>query len=149
MLSKIAKLGALCLLLAGCENNTETGALTGAGVGALSGGLIAGNATGAVVGGAIGAGAGALIGYGLDQADRDKMQQNSPNTLNRIDNKEQLSVDDVKEMAKNGLSDDVIIDQIKSTHSIYYLTADQIISLKKAGVSQKVIDYMIQTGNQS
>lgn len=138
----------LPIVLTSCESKAGTGALAGAGVGALSGGLITHSATGAIVGGAIGAAAGGLIGYALDEQDREIMQQKSPQTLQKIDNKEQLSVDDIKAMAKNGLSDNVIIGQIQSTHSVFHLTTNEIIDLKDSGVSQKVIDYMIQTGNQ-
>lgn len=134
-------------LLTSCESKTGTGALAGAGVGALAGGLIAGNATGALIGGAVGAAGGALIGAALDAQDRDNLQQNSPQTLQKIDNREQLSIYDVEAMAKNGLSDDVIIRQIQNTKSVFYLTSDQIIELKQAGVSEKVIEYMMQTGN--
>jgi uncharacterized membrane protein YebE (DUF533 family) len=133
--------------LTGCATKTQTGALTGAGVGALAGGLIGGNAAGALIGGAVGAAGGALIGYALDQQDRDNLQQQSPQTLNRIDHGQELSVNDIKAMSKAGIKDEVIISQIHSTHSIFHLSADQIIDLKDSGVSQNVIDAMIQTGN--
>jgi len=83
---------------------------------------------------------------GLDDSDRDSMQRESPRTLKKIDNGEQLSTDDVKKMTKAGLSDNVIVDQIHSTHSVFYLSTADIIDLKNAGVSQKVIDAMIQSG---
>ncbi|MES2344443.1 MAG: glycine zipper domain-containing protein [Chlamydiota bacterium] len=130
-----------------CATKTQTGALAGAGVGALAGGLIGGSATGALIGGAVGAAGGALIGYALDQQDRDNLQQQSPQTLNRIDHGQQLSTNDVKAMSKAGIKDDVIINQIHSTNSVFYLSADQIIDLKDSGVSQNVINYMIQTSN--
>ena len=133
------------VVLAGCESKAGTGALVGGGGGALIGGL-AGGGTGALIGGAVGAVGGAIIGWTLDEHDRAVMEQKSPNTLRRIDNGEQLSVQDVKNMSRNGLKDDTIINQIKATNSTYRLTADQIIDLKKSGVSQRVIDYMIQTG---
>ena len=114
----------------------------------VRGALIAGTPQGALIGGAIGAGAGALIGASLDAQDREMMQQNSPRTVQRIDRGEQLSIDDIKEMSKNGLSDNVIIGQIQSTDSVYFLSTNQIIDLKNSGVSQRVIDYMIQTGNR-
>ncbi len=139
-------LGSLSLVCSGCETKTQTGALVGAGAGALAGGLIGGG-TGAVIGGAVGAAGGALVGAALDAQDRDNLQQNSPQTLHKIDNQQQLSPSDVEAMAKNGLHDDVIIDQIKATHSVFYLTSDEIIELKKAGVSEKVITYMINTGS--
>ena len=132
----------------GCENKAGTGALVGAGGGAVTGALISHNASGALIGGAAGAVGGAIIGAALESSDRDSLQKQSPRTLNKIDNKEQLSVDDVKKMSKAGLSDNVIISQIQATNSVFYLSTADIIDLKNAGVSQRVIDYMIQTGNQ-
>lgn len=141
------KFAVILLLLSACESKTGTGALVGAGAGATIG-AVAGGGRGALIGGAAGAVGGAIIGYLLEQEDRDRLQRQSPRTLNKIDNGEHLSVSDVKKMSKAGLSDTVIIDQIKATHSIFYLSTADIIDLKKSGVSQKVIDYMIQTGNQ-
>ncbi|MBI2742302.1 MAG: hypothetical protein HYX48_00090 [Chlamydiales bacterium] len=133
------------LVLAGCESKAGTGALVGAGGGALIGG-VAGGGTGALIGGAVGAGTGALIGYALDEQDRKIMESRSPQTLDRIDRGQQMTVQDIKNMSKNGLKDETIINQIKATNSVYHLTSDQIIDLKKSGVSQNVIDYMIETG---
>lgn len=56
-----------------------------------------------------------------------------------------MSIDEVVRLAKEGLSDDVIVSQIKATYSYFELTTDDIIELKKAGVSEKVIDAMIKT----
>lgn len=134
------------LLFCSCQSKAGTGALVGAGVGVTAGALISHSAGGALIGGAIGAAAGGLVGYALDEQDRKTLQENSPHTLNRIDKGEQLSVRDVKEMSKNGLNDNVIINQIKSTRSVFHLTSREIIDLKNSGVSQRVIDYMIQTG---
>jgi len=134
------------LLLCACESKTGQGAFVGAGIGAVSGAAISGNAGGALIGGAIGAGTGALIGSALDAQDREIMGQRSPQTLDRIDNQEQLSLEDIKQMTRNGLSDPTIIHEIRATYSIFHLSSEQIIDLKKAGVSQDVITYMIQTG---
>jgi outer membrane lipoprotein SlyB len=138
--------GTAVILLSSCESKTGQGAAIGLGVGAVSGALITGSAGGALVGGAIGAGTGAIIGAALDDDDRENMRQNSPSTLHRIDNQQQLTLDDIKQMSKNGLRDQVIMDQIRSTHSVFYLTSSEIVDLKKAGVTQNVIDFMIQTG---
>ncbi|MFI5334816.1 MAG: glycine zipper domain-containing protein, partial [Chlamydiales bacterium] len=138
-------LSLVMVVLASCESKAGTGALVGGGGGALVGGLMGGG-TGALIGGAVGAVGGAVIGYTLDEHDRAVMQQRSPQTLRKIDQGEQLSLQDVKNMSRNGLKDDTIISQIQATNSSFRLTADQIIDLKKSGVSQKVIDYMIQTG---
>ena len=140
--------GSLSVMLFSCETKTETGALAGAGVGALAGGLIGGGATGAVIGGAVGAAGGALVGSALDAQDRSNLEQNSPETLNRLDQRQQLTLKDIEEMSKNRISDKTIIEEIKATSSVFYLSSDDIIQLKKAGVSQKVIDYMIQTSQQ-
>ena len=134
------------ILLSGCETKAETGALVGAGGGALAGGLITGSAGGALIGGAVGAAAGGLIGYALDRQDREIMQNRAPDTLDRIDRAQQLSVEDVKKMSSAGLRDEVIIDQIYATRSVFHLSAQDIVDLKRAGVSQKVIDAMVRTG---
>lgn len=138
-------LAAATLFLGSCESKAGTGALVGGGGGALVGGL-AGGGTGALIGGAVGAVGGAIIGATLDAHDRDVMQERSPNTLSRIDNGQQLTIGDVKNMSRNGLSDDTIINQLKATNSTYNLSNSQVRDLQDAGVSQRVIDYMIKTG---
>jgi hypothetical protein len=83
----------------------------------------------------------------LDESDRSSLEKQSPRTLNKIDNGEQLSTDDIKKMTRAGISNEVIINQINATQSVFYLSSADIVDLKKAGVSQKVVSYMIQTGN--
>lgn len=90
----------------------------------------------------------ALLASALDEADRSSLQKQSPRTLKKIESGQQLSTDDIKKMAQAGLSDEVIIDQIHQTKSIFYMSSADIVDLKKAGVSQRVINHMIQTGNQ-
>ena len=133
------------LLLTACESKAGTGALVGAGGGAVLGGALGGG-QGALIGAAAGAVGGAIIGAALDASDRDNLQQNSPDTLNRIDNGQQLTIQDIENMARAGIKDSVIINQIDATHSVFHLSADQIVQLKNAGVSQNVIDHMIRTG---
>jgi outer membrane lipoprotein SlyB len=145
--NKIAYLIVIGALLSSCETKTQTGALAGAGIGATAGALISHDAGGALIGGALGAAGGALIGSALDAQDRQIMQQQSPNTLRRIDNGQPLSIQDIKDMSRAGIKDDVIISQIRATNSVYHLSSADIISLKEAGVSQRVINAMIQTGN--
>lgn len=148
MRSAILAMISAAVFLVSCESKAGTGAIAGAGLGAASGALITGTGGGALIGGAIGAAGGALIGAALDDTDRRSMEQQSPRTLKKIDRGEQLSVDDIKKMSKAGLSDNVIISQIQATNSTFYLSTADIIDLKNSGVSQRVIDYMIQTGNQ-
>jgi hypothetical protein len=56
-----------------------------------------------------------------------------------------LGVADVKALAKAGLSDKLILNQIRNSHVVYHLTAVEIIDLRESGVSEKVIEYMINT----
>jgi len=82
----------------------------------------------------------------LDEQDRKNMEKNAPRTLKKIDNGEQLSIYDIKQMTNAGISDKVIISQIQATGSQFNLTSADIIDLKNAGVAQNVIDAMIQAG---
>ena len=50
-------------------------------------------------------------------------------------------------MTRTGMSDDVIIGQINNTRAVYNLDANALIDLHNAGVSQKVIAYMVNTAN--
>ena len=56
-----------------------------------------------------------------------------------------MSLADVKMLAKAGVSDEVIISQIRNSHTVYHLSAADILDLKDAGLSEKVIDFMINT----
>lgn len=144
--SVFAILPFVCLM--GCQSQAGTGALAGAGIGAVGGALITGAGAGALIGAGVGAAGGALVGAVLDESDRRSLDRESPSTIRKIDRGEQLSTDDIKKMTKAGISDDVIISQIKATKSVFYLSSADIIDLKKAGVSQRVINEMIQTGNK-
>ena len=55
-------------------------------------------------------------------------------------------VTDVVKLAKAGMSDDVILAQIKGAGASYNLTVDQIIYLSQAGVSQPVIKALMGPG---
>ena len=57
-----------------------------------------------------------------------------------------LTAADIKALAKGGLSDMVILSQIRSHHAVFNLTTEEIIDLNASKVSQKVIDAMINTG---
>lgn len=127
----------LIALFASCESKADTGAGRGSGMNIASGTLIS-----AAPGDPL------ISGASLDNSDRHLLEEQSPRTLKKIDRGEQLSIDDIKKMSKASLSDRVIIGQIQATHSAFYLSTADIVDLKSAGVSQRVIDYMIRTGNQ-
>ncbi len=61
------------------------------------------------------------------------------------DRGQSISVADVKALATAGLSDEVILSHIRNSQAVYHLTTAEIIDLKNSGVSEKVIDFMINT----
>jgi hypothetical protein len=151
----LTSLAAAALILTGCENpdgstnHTGSGALiggaSGAALGAILGGRHAGE--GALIGGAFGAATGAIVGNSIDQDERARLRAHAPATYARIEQAQPLYPQDIKAMVAAGVSDDVIISQIKSTRSIYHLSAPDIIDLHNAGVSSRLIDFMINTQN--
>jgi hypothetical protein len=56
-----------------------------------------------------------------------------------------MTKDDIIALTKEGVGDEVIIEQIKATRSIFELSKDDIIELKQAGASERVIRAMIKT----
>jgi outer membrane lipoprotein SlyB len=132
------------VVLGGCEsmNNTDKGVLAGGGLGAVAGALAGGPrhaGAGALAGGVIGAVAGGLTGAAIDhsekkQAAREAALRTPP-----------LSLEDVVKLTSSGASDEVIINQIRSTGSVYQLAAEHIIWLQNNGVREPVIREMQAT----
>jgi outer membrane lipoprotein SlyB len=144
------------VLLTGCvnpdgtQNNTGSGAIIGGAVGAITGAAIGGpqhGGEGALIGAGAGAVGGGLIGYSMDQEQQARLRQQSPETYAKVDQGQPLSLADVKALAKAGVSDDVIISQIQNTHTVYHLSAAEIIDLRDSNVSDKVVNFMINTPN--
>lgn len=142
---------ALAVVMTGCvnpdgtQNNTGSGALIGAGSGALIGGANGRGGEGALVGAAIGLLAGGLIGNAIDQDQQARLRAQAPQTYTRVEQGQPLSVPDVKALAKAGISEEVIISQIRASHTVFRLSAADIIDLRDAGVSDKVVNFMINT----
>lgn len=131
-------------LVTGCESKTGSGLLIGGASGAALGGIIGGG-EGALIGGAAGVIAGGLIGSFLDNEDQKNLKERSPQTYRRIENKEQLSVNDIINLSKIDLDDDKIIGLIQKTDSSYILNSYQMKKMRQSGVSDTVIDYMKST----
>jgi uncharacterized membrane protein YebE (DUF533 family) len=132
---------------AGCQsspNRAPEGALIG-GVAGAGLGMIIGNqskhrgegrAEGALIGGALGALTGALAGSQMQknpQGQQPAAQPASPN---------QMSMQQIIDLSKQGAHEDVIVDRIRLTNSKFSLTPQDIDYLKQNGVSQKVINAM-------
>jgi outer membrane lipoprotein SlyB len=132
----------------GTQNNTGSGALIGGAMGAITGAAIGGSRHGgenALIGAAAGVIAGGLIGNSMDQQQQARLRAQSPQTYARVDQGQPLSVADVKALAKAGISEDVIINQIQNSRTIYHLSTADIIDLRDAGVTDKIVNYMINT----
>ena len=145
----------VAVLLSGCvnpdgsPNNTGSGALVGGAMGALTGAAIGGRGHAgpdALIGAAAGALAGGLIGNAADREQEARWQAMAPRAY-YVDagQSRPTSVADVKAMAKAGVSDDVIISQIRNTRTIYHLTSTDVIALRDAGVSEPVLNFMLNT----
>lgn len=147
-------IGGAAVLLTGCQNpdgtvnNTGTGALVGGAFGALTGAAIGGSRHGgqdALIGAAAGVVAGGLIGYTMDREQEARLKAQAPATYVKVDQGQPLSIADVKALAKAGITEDVIINQIGNSHTVYHLSSADIIDLRDSGVTDKVVNYMIST----
>jgi hypothetical protein len=143
MLSRLQKLAIMPLALAcGCSSlsHTENGALAGGGLGAVTGALIGSQtghtAGGAAIGGAVGALAGGLVGNAQDQTER---------KIAAAEARSHIGVQDVIQMAQSHVSDEVIINHIRSSNSVVQLSAQDTIWLKQNGVSDRVVAEMQAT----
>jgi Glycine zipper len=141
MKRKSLLLGLSFLVLTGCQTANQTN-------GAVGGGII-GGALGLGVGAltrnpgaglAIGAGTGALVGTAVG-ANKDIKEAKAAQAQQQayIAAHPPLSMTDVVQLANNGTSEAVIIQQMQTTNSVYNLTTADIQYLQGANVSQRVI----------
>jgi len=135
----------LAMLTMGCESNKSRvaeGAVIGGLLGGAAGGIIGHQSghggEGAGIGIAAGALAGALIGSQIEKRKAD------PNyaAANPGANPNQMSIQQIIDLSKQGAHEDVIVDKIRLTGSKYSLSQQDIDYLKQQGVSQKVISAM-------
>jgi len=137
-----------CYTPEGTPDNTGTGALMGGAIGAISGAAIGGprnGGAGALIGAAAGVIAGGLIGHQMDEEQQAQLRAQAPQTYVRVEQRQPLGIADVKAMVKAGVADDVIISQIIGSHTVFHLSAADIIDLHNSGVSDRVVNYMINT----
>jgi hypothetical protein len=139
-----------CVNPDGTQNNTETAALIGGAVGALAGAAGGGRYAGenALIGAAIGAGTGALVGHMIDEDQRERLREQSPQTLETIQHNDEvaqqqaaapassgaaappanaatpLKVDDIKALTAAGVKPEAIINAIKESQAPAYSQAD-------------------------
>jgi hypothetical protein len=87
-----------------------------------------------------------FIGSTLDVQDRKILQRSSPRTVDRIDRGDPLTINDVIKLSQSGADDSNIISYMQGTGSSYHLSQSQVRRLQDAGVSQRVIDFMLDSG---
>lgn len=134
------------VLMCGCAtlSPTDRGVLGGGAIGAGTGAVI-GNATGhtgagAVIGGAVGALSGGLVGNAIEQSERRQDAKLAAATAPVPGGP--LDMNGVVLLAQQGVSDEVIINQIQTTGSSFRLNPNDIVYLKQSGVSDRVIQAM-------
>ncbi len=140
-------LGMVVLAVSGCaENQTRVGegagvgGLLGAGVGAIIGHQSGHGMEGALIGGAVGATGGAVAGAQIEKPNA--TARTSTTTPSAAAATTHVSMEQVADWTKAGLTTDDIIAKINASGSTYSLTADDISYLRSKGVSERVIDAM-------
>jgi hypothetical protein len=56
-----------------------------------------------------------------------------------------LSLYDIKALSRANVSGGIILRYLRDRQTVYFLNSDDVTGLRKAGVSQSIIDYMLQT----
>ena len=133
-------------LATGCASTSKTaqgagvGGALGAGTGALIGSASGHAGKGAIIGGLVGAGVGGLIGNEEDQKEKRALREQARDAEARAATAgNQLGITDVIQLAQQGRSDDVIVNQIRTTNSTYQLSTEDLKMLSTNGVSDRVI----------
>jgi hypothetical protein len=130
-------------------SNTEKGAglggLIGAGTGALIGNATGHTGAGALIGAGVGAVSGGLIGHAVDDSEK---KTDAKIAAAAAAQQGPMGMTDVVYLAQQHVTDEVIISQIRSTHSVFQLSANDTVWLKQQGVSDVVIQEMLATPNR-
>jgi len=153
---------AIPLTTIGCATKAQSGAVVGGATGAAVGGLV-GSASharageGMLIGGAIGALSGALVGHEMDKADeRERYGSNQPQwhderrTVSAYSQADTAAVTkrDVINWTARGTRDDIIIDRVERSGTVFHLTAADENQLRDEGVSECVIRSMKATARR-
>ena len=134
-----------CSSLSNTEKGVGAGGLIGAGTGALIGNATGHTGAGALIGAGVGALSGGLVGHAVDESEK-KTEAKIAAATNPP--RGPLGLVDVVQLAQAHVTDDVIVSQIRSTRSVFYLSANDTIWLKQQGVSDRVIQEMLATASR-
>jgi hypothetical protein len=148
---KCAAVVATAIMLAGCgtpgsnqERASTAGALVGAGVGTVVGAALRHPVEGAVAGALIGGGTGSLVGQQQDQQAATVAQTRRTQAAQaRVAANPPVGKDDVIALIKAEVSEDIVMNKIGLASYVTPLSTQDIIDMKKAGVSDKIINAML------
>ena len=134
-----------CASLSNTEKGVGVGGLIGAGTGAIVGSAVGRPGAGAAIGAGVGALSGGLVGNAVDESEK---KQKVALAAAQQQTAARLGLIDVVQLTQQHISDDVVIGQIRSTGSIFYLSSQDIVYLKQNGVSDGVIREMQTTASR-
>jgi hypothetical protein len=85
-----------------------------------------------------------------EQADYGAVQRSgvSAATYDKMVHGDALSLVDIEDLSHAQVNDGIILRYLRNTGTIYTLNSADVVNLRHAGVSQSVIDYMLQTARQ-
>jgi outer membrane lipoprotein SlyB len=126
-----------CSSLSHTENGALAGGAIGAGTGAVVGHALGNTGAGALVGAGVGALSGGLIGHAVDNSEKKAEAVAQA--------RHAMGMVDVVQMVQSHVSDELVINEIRSTGSVFHLSAQDTIWLKQNGVSDPVIQEMMAT----
>ena len=87
----------------------------------------------------------ATFSHKLTPNDLHRLDRHYPKTLEKLEKYQHLNVQDIKNMTRAGVADDVIIYEVRATRSSFFLTPEDERDLEQAGVSRKVIIALKET----
>jgi len=143
--------GWAALAMSGCgtpgsrqEAVSAAGAAVGAGVGLVAGAALHRPIEGMAAGALIGGGSGAVAGGRMDQkAEANAAAQQFQAAQARVAANPPVGKDDVIMMTKASVSEDVIVSKVNSASFVTPITSQDIVDMKNAGVSDKVMNAML------
>lgn len=131
--------------LANAQTNAQRDAVVGGVAGAIIGGIAGHQNDETPEGIAIGGVAGAIAGHVLGKAKDNSIQEQHQYQLQQAAQlKRAISVEDAIAMSNNGVSTQLILNQIRSSGVQQQIGVSEIITLHQNGVSESVINEMQQ-----
>ena len=117
------------------------GGLLGAGAGAIVGHELGNTGAGAAIGAGVGALTGAVVGQELDEIEAENRRMIA-SQMGRPAPAGAVTVDDVVEMTRAGVDDELIVSHIRANGAARTPTTQDLISLQSQGVSSRVVKAM-------